>query len=123
MADVKLALRRMAAHIALLAFTGVIVLTAVDGHSGFDDDRACGDRGLHVAAYAAAVVPAIPLGPPQHCALCHLTRAASGASPALPVATPSLDAVAAALTDWVVAPARGQLTEQSSRAPPAGTLV
>jgi hypothetical protein len=54
------------------------------GHPALDDDTACGIEGLG-AFRATQVQPAGAVGALQHCAICHLRRASSGAGPAVPI--------------------------------------
>jgi hypothetical protein len=121
---VSSALRRFAAHLALFAFAGVLCLSALDGHSGFDDDRACGERGLHVTRYASELQAPVPVAPAQHCPLCHLQRAASGASPVIPAAVAGpLTSPVATHVECASHPRQGTPASRSSRAPPSLDLA
>jgi len=116
---------RRVAGLALVAFLVGLGLPFVgDGHLGFNgDDSACGSdfafnvgRPLQFAASSAML-------PSQHCAICHLQRASSGASPS--TAPGPVSAVVAAEVcspSNICSPSSTTIDRQPARAPPASLL-
>lgn len=88
------------------------------GHPAFNDDTACGIETLG-AFRTTQVQTAGQVSPLQHCAICHLRRASSGAGPAVPIDTPGpAGRTNAGLFEATQHIAFTPLNRQPARAPP-----
>jgi hypothetical protein len=112
-------LQRGIARFALLASLVWLGLPLAGVHPAFNDDAACGAVVLG-GFRLAQVQPGGAVATAEHCALCHLRRASSGAGPAEPIQTAWVLQWTDALTpDATPAVDAAPLDRQPARAPPA----
>ena len=108
--------RRRLASAALAVFLASWPVGAT--HVGLDDDQACGSPGL-LSHSSTGIHNATPITPPQHCPLCHLQRATSGATADAPVAATVVMEAVDSLPLQDGRPASSTLADHKpSRAPP-----
>jgi hypothetical protein len=116
----SLALRRLLAWSAIVAFTGTFGLGAGSlGHAGPDDDAACRQEAPSGGPAHAEFSPAATVPVPTHCAFCHWQRMVSGASTvAVNLSAASLDPIAVVVALTTRAIGSAAVDERPSRAPP-----
>jgi hypothetical protein len=107
-----------------VAFLASLSLPFVGGHlSMVNDDAACGPELATTWNRAVQLQAPEAVQPIQHCAICHLQRATSGATPSAPLtAVASTGWSGARLSDDGRHVASTSLDRQPARAPPASLL-
>jgi hypothetical protein len=112
--------RRLAAWVALAAFSGFFGLGWAGGHLNGDDDAACGPNPLS-GAHASIQFENVKTTPiATHCPFCHWQRAVSGAHlSALHTSLFSLEPIDRLIPAGFRAARSAILDRQASRGPPA----